>query len=148
MPPPASSGTCTHMCMHTETYIQIYTQIKIVFKKILKICYCLRPSNSSIKEYYWSGSAAHAFNPNTQEAGAGRSLSLRPTWSTECVLGQPGLQRETLSQKKIKKKREREKEKRKRKEKKQNQNQKPALLVWKCGMVVLSMHKTLGSPTK
>jgi hypothetical protein len=40
---------------------------------------------------------AHAFNPSTWEAEAGRFLSLRPTWSTEWVPGQPGLHRETLS---------------------------------------------------
>ena len=44
--------------------------------------------------------AAHAFNPSTQEAEAGRSLSsLKPRWSTQQVSGQPGLHRETLSQK-------------------------------------------------
>jgi hypothetical protein len=41
---------------------------------------------------------AHAFNPSTQEAEAGRFLSLRPAWSTKLVPGQPGLYRETLSQ--------------------------------------------------
>jgi hypothetical protein len=42
---------------------------------------------------------AHAFNPSTQEAEAGRFLSLRPAWSTKWVPGQPGLYRETLSRK-------------------------------------------------
>jgi hypothetical protein len=46
------------------------------------------------------GVVAYAFNPNTQEAEAGRFLSSRPAWSTEWVPGQPGLHRETLSQKK------------------------------------------------
>jgi hypothetical protein len=41
----------------------------------------------------------HAFNPSTQEAEAGRFLSLRPAWSTKWVPGQPGLYRETLSRK-------------------------------------------------
>jgi hypothetical protein len=43
----------------------------------------------------------HAFNPSTWEAEteAGRFLSSRPAWSTEWVLGQPGLDREILSQK-------------------------------------------------
>jgi hypothetical protein len=45
---------------------------------------------------------AHAFNPSTSEAGAGRFLSSRLAWSIERVLGQPGLHRETLSQKKKK----------------------------------------------
>jgi hypothetical protein len=40
---------------------------------------------------------AHAFNPSTWEAEAGRSLSWRPAWSTEWVPGQPELHRETLS---------------------------------------------------
>jgi hypothetical protein len=42
---------------------------------------------------------AQAFNPSTREAEAGGFLSSRPAWSTEYVLGQPGLHRETLSQK-------------------------------------------------
>jgi hypothetical protein len=41
---------------------------------------------------------AHTFNPSTWEAEAGRSLRSSPAWSTEWVLGQPGLHRETLSQ--------------------------------------------------
>jgi hypothetical protein len=44
-----------------------------------------------------AGMVVHAFNPSTLEAEAGRFLSLRPAWSTEWVLGQPGLHRETLS---------------------------------------------------
>jgi hypothetical protein len=43
---------------------------------------------------------AHAFNPSTWETEAGIFLSSRPAWSTEWVPGQPGLHRETLSQKK------------------------------------------------
>ena len=38
---------------------------------------------------------AHAFNPSTWEAEAGRFLSSRPAWSTERVPGQPWLDRET-----------------------------------------------------
>jgi hypothetical protein len=49
------------------------------------------------------GVVAHAFNPSTQEAEAGGFLSSKPAWSTKCVPGQPGLHRETLSQKKKKK---------------------------------------------
>jgi hypothetical protein len=44
----------------------------------------------------------HAFNPSTQVAEAGGSLSLRPAWSAEGVLRQPKLHREILSQKKKK----------------------------------------------
>jgi hypothetical protein len=41
----------------------------------------------------------HNFNLSTQKAEASGSMSLRPAWSTERVLGQPRLYRETLSQK-------------------------------------------------
>jgi hypothetical protein len=42
---------------------------------------------------------AHTFNPSTWEAEAGGFLSSKPAWSTECVPGQSGLHRETLSRK-------------------------------------------------
>ena len=50
------------------------------------------------------GVVAHAFNPSTWEAEAGRFLSSRPAWSTKWVPGQPELHRETLSWKTKKKK--------------------------------------------
>jgi hypothetical protein len=53
----------------------------------------------------------HTFNSSTWEAVAGKFLSSRPAWSTECVSGQPELYRETLSQKKKKKKKKKEKKK-------------------------------------
>jgi hypothetical protein len=40
---------------------------------------------------------AHAFNPSTQEAEPGGSLSLGSAWSTELVPGHSELCRETLS---------------------------------------------------
>jgi hypothetical protein len=42
---------------------------------------------------------AHAFNSNTLEAETGGSLSSRAAWYTKWLPGQPGLHRETLSQK-------------------------------------------------
>jgi len=54
---------------------------------------------------------AHAFNPSTWEAETARFLSSRPAWSTKWVPGQPGLHRETLSQKKKKKKKTNKKNK-------------------------------------
>ena len=56
----------------------------------------------------------HACNPSTGEAEAGGFLSSRPAWSTEWVPGQPGLDRETLSQKTEEREKEREKNKQKR----------------------------------
>ena len=52
---------------------------------------------------------AHACNPSTWEAEAGRFLSWRPAWSTEWVPGHPGLYRETLSRKTKKKKEKKKK---------------------------------------
>jgi hypothetical protein len=57
------------------------------------------PYKSLIKKCLSWAVVAHAFNPSTWEAEAGRFLSSRPPWSTEWVPGQPGLHRETLSQK-------------------------------------------------
>jgi hypothetical protein len=45
---------------------------------------------------------AHAFNPSTRKAEAGRLMSSRPAWSTKLVPEQSGLYRDTLSQKKTK----------------------------------------------
>jgi hypothetical protein len=45
---------------------------------------------------------AHAFIPSTWAAEPGGFLTSGPAWSTEWVPGQPGLHRETLSQKKKK----------------------------------------------
>jgi hypothetical protein len=47
---------------------------------------------------------AHAFNASTQEAQAGRSLSLRSARSAEQGPGHPGLHREKLVSKKNKNK--------------------------------------------
>jgi hypothetical protein len=51
-------------------------------------------------KYTWSlAVVVHTFNPSTRETEAGGFLSLRSAWSTEWDPGQPGLCRETLSQK-------------------------------------------------
>jgi hypothetical protein len=52
---------------------------------------------------------AHTFNHSTWEAEAGGSLSSRQAWSTKQDQEQPGLHRETLSQKKKKKKEKKKK---------------------------------------
>jgi hypothetical protein len=52
-----------------------------------------------LKYRYSQAVVVHAFNPSTWEAEAGKFLNLRPARSTEWVPGQPGLYRETLSQK-------------------------------------------------
>jgi hypothetical protein len=48
------------------------------------------------------GGGGDAFNPSTREAEAVRSLSSRPSGSRYPVPGQPGLRRETLTQKRNK----------------------------------------------
>ena len=64
-------------------------------------------SNTNLELVSWV--VVHTFNPSTWEPEAGGSLSLRPTWSTERVLGKLGLHREALSpKKKAKKEGERE----------------------------------------
>jgi hypothetical protein len=65
----------------------------------------------------------HTFNPSTLEAEteAGRFLSSRPAWSTELVPGQPGLYRETLSQKREEKRREEKRREEKRREEKRRE---------------------------
>lgn len=42
------------------------------------------------KNKTWLGMMAQTFNPNAQEAVAGRQLSFRPDWSIDRVLGWPG----------------------------------------------------------
>jgi hypothetical protein len=61
-----------------------------------------QPHSTGISNTLGSGWAvvAHTFNPSTWEAEAGGFLSLRPVWSTEWDLGQPGLHREILFWKK------------------------------------------------
>jgi hypothetical protein len=55
---------------------------------------------SSKKEKYQpDGDGAHTFNPSIWEAKAGGSLSSRLAWSIERVPGQPGLHRESASNK-------------------------------------------------
>jgi hypothetical protein len=70
----------------------------------------------------------HAFNPSTWESEAGRFLNSRPAWSTKLVPGQPGLYRETMSQKNNNNKKKKKKKKQKTKQnkkKKKKKNQPP-----------------------
>jgi hypothetical protein len=41
---------------------------------------------------------AHTFKPRARKSEVGGSLCLRPAWSTQQFLGQPGLPTKTLSQ--------------------------------------------------
>jgi hypothetical protein len=66
----------------------------------------------------------HAFNPSTREAKAGGFLSSRPAWPTNLVPRQPGLYRETLSQKNKTKKQNKNKKKTNKIKQKTKQNKK------------------------
>jgi hypothetical protein len=79
------------------------------------IYYCWNINVFSHYRNYRRAVVVHAFNPSTWEAEAGGFLSSRPAWSTERVPGQPGLHRETLSQKTKQKTKQKKKEKRKKK---------------------------------
>jgi hypothetical protein len=58
------------------------------------------------------GVVARTFSPSTREAEAGGFLSSKPSWSTKWVPAQPGLHRETLSQKNKKKQQQKKNPKR------------------------------------
>jgi hypothetical protein len=54
----------------------------------------LSTHKKELKKNLGPGVLMHTFNLSTWEAEAGESLSSRPTWSTDRVLGQPSLGRE------------------------------------------------------
>jgi hypothetical protein len=72
-------------------------------------------------------------------------VNLRPAWSTNQVPGQPGLHRETLSQKK-KKERKKEREKKKKKERKERKR-KTQVEGWRDGSAVKSTHTEMSAQT-
>jgi hypothetical protein len=76
-----------YRCTHAWTHI-LNKQVSNLKHKIKCL---LKNSNTG-----WAV-VAHAFNPSTWEAEAGRFLSSRSAWSIKWVPGQPGLHRETLS---------------------------------------------------
>jgi hypothetical protein len=59
----------------------------------------------------------HILNPSTKEVEASGSLSFRPTRSTELVLGQSGLHRETLAGVGVRGETDKQKKKKKKKKK-------------------------------
>jgi hypothetical protein len=75
--------------------------------------FALYSAHSLQENSFELGVVAYAFSPSTWEAEAGGFLSSRPAWSTKWVPGQPGLHRETLSQKTNKQTNKNKKEKRK-----------------------------------
>jgi hypothetical protein len=71
--------TYIHTYMHT--YIHRHTAPQVHRKKSMWQIYIIHYFN--FKSLKLLGVVAHAFNPSTWEAEAGRFLSSRPTWSTE-----------------------------------------------------------------
>jgi hypothetical protein len=76
--------------------------------------------------------------PSTWEAEVGRFLSSRPAWSIKQVPGQPGLYRETLSQKNKKQKTKNKKQNKQTKKPTKKKKNKPKInkvkMVSKCGV--------------
>jgi hypothetical protein len=70
-------------------------------QSIWAFCPCLKILCFITSSSFWVVSV-YTFNHNIWGAEAGRSLSLRPAWSSERVLGWPELHCETLSLKKKK----------------------------------------------
>jgi hypothetical protein len=48
-----------------------------------RICHSVEDRKLPVKSQFVLDVVAHAFNPSTREAEAGRFLSSRPAWSTE-----------------------------------------------------------------
>jgi hypothetical protein len=90
---------------HQNVIAQIYQRISLqkMHQKIEQKCFqyvsCKGDAVIYLKIPMSREVVAHTFNPSTRETEAGGFLSSRPAWSTKWVPGQPGLHRETLSQK-------------------------------------------------
>jgi hypothetical protein len=84
-----------------EPFVKIETLLTFEYSKYEKVNLKQNASWQTFTKISQNrpGVVMHTFNPNTQEAEAGGFLSSRPAWSTKWVPGQPGLYRETLSQK-------------------------------------------------
>ena len=60
-------------------------------------------NNKKPNKFKWTWAVVvHTINHSSQETEAGRCLGLKSTWSTEKVLGQPGLYRNTILKNTIK----------------------------------------------
>jgi hypothetical protein len=67
-----------------DTPIHQKTKMWILISPIMMLIEDFKKGiNNSLKEIQEPGMVAHAFNPSTWEAEAGRFLSSRPAWSTE-----------------------------------------------------------------
>jgi hypothetical protein len=104
---PRLLGLTTHLAHQTDRYMLLSKgpgQLKTPSQKTRWVSHFLKKQNKTKqqtnKNKVSRAVVAHTFNPSTWEAEAGGFLSSRPAWSTEWVSGQPGLHRETLSQKK------------------------------------------------
>jgi hypothetical protein len=82
----SSSGNCSSSSLSVEAKRQMHSSyLATISGPALTLAYC------------WAV-VAHAFNPSTWEAEAGKFLSSRPAWSIEWVPGHSGLHKEALSQ--------------------------------------------------
>jgi hypothetical protein len=91
-------------CLHTFSYTVLFEQVI----KLHRLHVAILLLSCRNKNFSWPNWLKRLTNklgvdgiglyPSTQEAEAGGTLSMRPAWSTEGVLGQPRPHRETLSQ--------------------------------------------------
>ena len=101
LPKVLSSNPSNHMVAynHLWWYLTPSSGASEDSYSVLRIISPLKKKKLWLTVFAVPGMVAHASNPSTREAEAGGFLSLRPSWSSEWVPGQPGLYRETLSQK-------------------------------------------------
>ena len=86
--------------MELTTIINVTDREEKTSRLLLTVQRSSRSWRGRVKIKIWGLMVMHAFNSSTQKAEADRSQSSRPAWSAKQVLRQPGLHKETSSQKK------------------------------------------------
>jgi hypothetical protein len=72
-----------HGCQAKQLFNWVERELAEISLKFLGSSYLGISIKRRLRFYSEPGVVAHTFNPSTQEAEAGRFLSLRPAWSTK-----------------------------------------------------------------